>query len=245
MGDLCRSFKDTQIAGAAIGNRSNEKFATLEIFPLTFALVVVCSINQPYCCSSGKYIRMHGVLGTPSRGWTLIALTYDFFRFPFSALKHPWYRCQALSHIAENDHSSGNSLPLLEEAISAAYEQSDPNRIVSVAFWPLRQLVRVCPSSAKSLTNRLLKTIAEEAHGLRKLDGISMVLSAVLSESELREIVLPAFSIAAQNSMGWRTDRIVAYTACDLAQFDLIKAREMLVSRPPNKFSKKISLKIQ
>ena len=71
-----------------------------------------------------------------------------------------------------------------------------------------------------------------------------MVLNAVVSEKELRALVLPVFNNAATNSVGWRTDRIVAFAASNLAQFDLITAREMLVSRPPNKFSKKISLEI-
>lgn len=160
------------------------------------------------------------------------------------AIKHPWYRCQALAYIAGSDHSPSNSLPLLEEAVSAAYELSDPNRIVSVASWPLGHFVKASPSKAESLINRLLKTIAEEVHGLRKLDGISMVLNAVSSEKELRALVLPVFNNAATNSVGWRTDRIVAFAASNLAQYDLITAREMLVSRPPNKFSKKISLEI-
>jgi len=51
----------------------------------------------------------------------------------------PWYRCQVLALCAER-RSSEERLPLIDAALAAARELDSPNRIVSVAAWPIRVL---------------------------------------------------------------------------------------------------------
>lgn len=156
------------------------------------------------------------------------------------AIRHPWYRCQALAAVAEEEASARVRNALLLEAVAAAYEESEPNRIVSVATWPLRHLLKSNLPQAELLLPRLLATIADEPHGLRKLDGIARILHAVLPVAPLREHVLPTFEAAARASEGWRTQRIIAYAADALAEFDKPAAKAMLDARPVNKFSKRI-----
>jgi hypothetical protein len=155
-------------------------------------------------------------------------------------IRHPWYRCQALTAVAEGESSPKICKSLLMEALSAAYEQAEPNRIVTVASWPLRHLSKLSPKDAEIITRRLQATIEAEPHGLRKLDGLSAILHAVMDSSELRARILPAFQKAASSSVGWRTERIVASAAEALAELDIQTARELIAGREPNKFSRRI-----
>lgn len=148
------------------------------------------------------------------------------------AIRHPWYRCQALTAVAEIQHSA----PLLMESLAAAYEQTEPNRIASVASWPLRRLASLEPATAYAETERLLSVVATEKHGLRRLHALEKLFVAVASVPELRHRVLAAFVATASACQGWRAERSVAFVASYLAKFDLIAADALLKSRAPNRF---------
>ncbi len=149
------------------------------------------------------------------------------------AIRHPWYRCQALAAVAEV-HSS---VPLLIESFSAAYEQTEPNRIVSVASWPLRQLALREPAMAHVELEKLLRVAATEAHGLRRLHALERLFFAVASEPTLREQALAAFNAAAASCQGWRAERSAASVALYLAEFDVSQAEALLRSRVPSRFT--------
>jgi hypothetical protein len=125
---------------------------------------------------------------------------------------------------------------LLRESLDAAREQTEPNRIVSVASWPLRELAKLDTWAAKAATEELLRTISTEPHGLRRLDGLNRILWAVAETPDLRQLVQPAFALAASQSAGWRTERTVAFMAAYLARWDRPFAHELLESRKPNRF---------
>lgn len=153
-------------------------------------------------------------------------------------IRHPWYRCQAISSVAEVQRSSAVALRLLEESLAAAHEEAEPNRIVSVASWPLRQVVALNPTKAKAEVERLLNIISLEPHGLRRLDGLSRILIAVAENCELLDLVRAPFQAAAAASDGWRTERIVAFVATDLAARDRAFALDLLAARATNRFKK-------
>lgn len=152
-------------------------------------------------------------------------------------IDHPWYRCQALTAIAEEIASPRERVAPLMEAVKAAYEQPEPNRIACVGAWPLRALVAVDAAAARREVERLLETISKEPHGLRRLDGLRGILGAVLSSAELRDLVLPAFMHAANTSSGWRTERTVSFMAQALGKVDLDAAKALLHGRTPNRFT--------
>lgn len=154
-------------------------------------------------------------------------------------IEHPWYRCQALSSIVEANPSLPNSEALLNEALDAAYSQIEPNRIVSVAFWPLTLLLKINPSSSAAHTEKLLDTISQEAHGLRRLDGLRAILHSVVSLPELRNAVLPVFLATARSSLGWRTERIVDDTIQFLAPYDREAAINLLATRPITRYTRR------
>ena len=75
------------------------------------------------------------------------------------AINHPWYRCQSLSTVAEHIEKS-RRLDVIIEALKAAKEQSEINRIVTVSAWPMRQLVDIQPEFAESEINSLKHPIS-------------------------------------------------------------------------------------
>ena len=152
------------------------------------------------------------------------------------AIRHPWYRCQSLTYVAEAERSREGAVRLLREALHAAQEQAEPNRIVSVASWPLRNLAKLNTKEARVVTEGLLRTISTEPHGLRRLDGLNRILWAVAENVELRQLVQPVFAHAALQSTGWRTERTVAFIATYLAKWDMPFSRALLESREPNRF---------
>lgn len=154
-------------------------------------------------------------------------------------IEHPWYRCQALSSVAEACSSRAEAVSLLEEALDAAYAQGEPNRVASVARWPLRLLAKVDQTRAATHSARLLLIIAREPHGLRRLDGLCAILVGVASVESLRGAVLYAFSETAKASFGWRTERIIDLAACELIPFDREAAKALLASRGVTRYTRR------
>lgn len=154
-------------------------------------------------------------------------------------IEHPWYRCQALSSVAEANPSRAESESILEEAFEAAYAQDEPNRVASVALWPLNLVVKLNPTQAATHAAKLLGAIAQEPHGLRRLGGLCSILIAVAPVSSLRVTALDSFLETAKVSFGWRTERIVDTAAFVLAAVDLEAARTLLASRPVTRYTKR------
>ena len=148
------------------------------------------------------------------------------------SIEHPWYRCQALASVVEANPSHPSANQLLAESLASAYNQHEPNRVASVAFWPLRILVKSDLNEAIAHTIKLLGIIAQEPHGLRRLDGLSSILAAVVDAKQLRDAVLPRFLEASKVSHGWRTERIIDGAIHALAPHDRESAASLLASRP-------------
>lgn len=153
-------------------------------------------------------------------------------------IQHPWYRCQAIASIVEKNRSLSAAEALLNEALDAAYSQDEPNRVASVAFWPLVLLVQHDPLRAAEHTSRLLGIIASEPHGLRRLDGLCAILSAVVSVPKLREEVLSPLLETAKVSSGWRTERLMNGVIQVLIAHDRAAAMSVLQSRPTTRFTR-------
>ena len=152
------------------------------------------------------------------------------------AIRHPWYRCQALTSVAEAMVASADRDDVLSEAVDAAFEQDEPNRIACAASWPLRVLVRSGHADARRVIERLLRAIAREPHGLRRLDGLAAIIGPLLAIPELRAKAWRPFVESAQASSGWRTERLVAWMSVALAEHDRDAALGLLAGRGDNRF---------
>src|SRR5882757_11190040 len=94
-------------------------------------------------------------------------------------IRHPWYRCQALTAVADAQPDKLRAIRLVDDAFRAAKEQDEINRSVTVASWPLRVCVRLAPERARKELSELLDTASREPHTLRRGDAMHALLFAV------------------------------------------------------------------
>jgi hypothetical protein len=124
-------------------------------------------------------------------------------------IQHPWYRCQALSSVADVWGTRAQKLEVLEEALAAAAEQVEINRVVTVSAWPLRVMAAVAPAEAAVQLRQLVTLAAQEPHTLRRADALSAVAFAVRHEPSLLAEVGPSLVDALLRGRGWRIDRLI------------------------------------
>lgn len=133
------------------------------------------------------------------------------------AIKHPWYRCQALSTVAE--YLSGREQDrVLVEALAAAQQQDEINRIVTVSSWPLRVLVNAGSGLADTYLEKLVVLADTEPHHLRRSHALQALAFAVSGHPELLGRVVPSLVDALIGGRGPRIDRCIRDT------FELVQA---------------------
>ena len=152
------------------------------------------------------------------------------------AIHHPWYRCQALASVAEALTLKSDALHILGESLAAAHEQHEPNRVVTVASWPLRCLLKIDRNGAVKEVEALLSLAATESHGLRRLHALDALLGAIAQDAPLRERVAEPFLATADICFGWRAECAIALMAQCIATVDFRLAKRMIASRKPNRF---------
>src|SRR5947209_2190248 len=62
-------------------------------------------------------------------------------------IEDPWFRCQALSHVARYLVPEAERNDVLTEAFLAGSKLSEPNRVATVSAWPLKVLALTSQSS--------------------------------------------------------------------------------------------------
>lgn len=155
------------------------------------------------------------------------------------AIRHPWYRCQALSAVAASIRRRTDSIRLLQEALRAAREQEAPNRVITVASWPLRVLLPLDAPAAAKVAADLLARAETEPHGLRRLHALDALLGAVADDTNLREAVAASYKRTAGTCKGWRAERTICFRAQHLAVLDARLAQELLAGRVPSRYSRR------
>jgi hypothetical protein len=123
----------------------------------------------------------------------------------------PWYRCQALSSVAEVTADPDAKRALIAEAFASALETAEPNRIVSISAWPLEVLRAIATTHEVAReVERLLAISREEPHSLRRCQaqvGILFALRYGPMDSFWR--VLDACIASCTAGVGWRRDRVL------------------------------------
>jgi hypothetical protein len=131
-------------------------------------------------------------------------------------IKHPGYRCQALSRAAKFSSGAKRS-SLLKAAIEAAYEQSEPNPIVTVASWPVAVMAEASPAQAADVIRQLLGVAETERHNLRRAHALQALARCVSHLPELLGLIVPALAAAILGGAGPRMDRVIRDT-CELVR---------------------------
>jgi len=82
--------------------------------------------------------------------------------------------------VAAEIKSEAGAAAVLHEALAAAKEQEEPNRIVSVATWPIGVFVRRAIGDVSAIVPELLEIISREPNPVRRADALALLLGAVL-----------------------------------------------------------------
>ena len=142
---------------------------------------------------------------------------------PKAALKlagtitHAWYRCQSLTAAAEQLHGK-EQLAALSRAFAAAKEQSEPNRVVAVASWPVGALAKINPQLAGEWAAELVNIADTEPHSLRRAHALQTLAFKTSPYPEVLGLVVPALAVALLGGRGPRIDRVIRDT------FELVRS---------------------
>ncbi len=127
------------------------------------------------------------------------------------AIKHPWYRCQSITKVAE--HLRGKDQErVLQSALKAAREQREINRIVTVSSWPIHVLATTSPGLAVEHIRSLVILAEEEPHNLRRANALQSLAYSVTSHLVLLRMIVPALVEAILGGGGPRIDRCIRET---------------------------------
>ena len=159
-------------------------------------------------------------------------------------IKHPWYRCQALSLVGEALPDAAASLSVLGKAIQAAHELSEPNRVVTVASWPIKVLLKRTSYDPAAEIQWLLRLIATEPHSLRRSTALFALLEGVFAEPTLRTRVLSALLESLSVSHGWRAERLWRLTTLAMMAESPESAYAIFQAMPEGKEKRRVARQI-
>ncbi len=158
------------------------------------------------------------------------------------AIRNGWYRCQALSRVAEYTRDPARRLHLIQEAFAAAAEQAEPNRIVTASSYPLGVLCRMDGrlDDVQREVDRLLAVIGSEPHSLRRGDGLHALAGGLWhGPPAIERSLLEAAATAYLTGHGWRRDRSLMFVVQKLARLDRARAVEYAQQIDDRRFRRK------
>jgi len=144
------------------------------------------------------------------------------------SISDPWYRCQSLAHVAWHLEDRRQFEKVIEEALSAAYEQKEPNRIVSVSSWAVRAMVKKSHRRLTTVVEELLQTIQRQPNPVRQADALLKLFEAVFFVPALRELVLESLLRACDEMNSWKRPLVLSDIALVLAIEDPNRAAKII-----------------
>lgn len=142
-----------------------------------------------------------------------------------NTIAHAWYRCQSITAAAEQLRGK-EQLTALSAALAAAKEQSEPNRVVSVASWPVKVLAKVNPDKAAQWVAELVAFAETEPHNLRRAHALQRLAFVTSPYPGLLSLVVPALAEALLGGRGPRIDRVIRDT------YELVRSTHPHLLRP-------------
>ena len=155
------------------------------------------------------------------------------------SISEPWYRCQSLAHVAWRLEDRKQSEKVIGEALAAAYEQSQPNRVVTVASWAVRAMVKKNDRRLSSVVDELLQKIQRETNPVRQADALFFLFEAVFYEWRLRDLVLDALLNACEQMNSWKRPYILRDIALVFAKDDPERAAQIVDLIGEDRWSRK------
>lgn len=144
------------------------------------------------------------------------------------SIADPWYRCQSLAAVAWRLTDPRQLKTVIGESLAAAYEHTEPNRIVSVAAWPIRVMVEKRDRRLSSAVDELLQKIETEPNPVRRGDALLLLFQAVYSDPPLRAPVLESLLRSCEQMNSWKRPIILSDLATILAIDDSSRAEQVI-----------------
>ena len=119
--------------------------------------------------------------------------------------------------------------------MAAAFAQTEPNRVVTVAAWPVSEMVARHSPDTAAIVARLLTTIEPEPNPVRRGDALLTLLGAVFPVPDLRHAVLAPLLAAVGSAKGWKSRRIAQFTALQMAEESRAAAEAIVAGMPPSR----------
>ena len=147
------------------------------------------------------------------------------------AIEHPWYRCQSLSNVAEHWKPLSEKRELVREAFRAARECENPNRIVRVAFWPLKVLAdNGLGEDIREQLEPLLEILSHEPNPISRIDALGPLVIALSSgPMDCFYRVLAQFEDGCRTCRGWKGDYNLHFVAPIVHEVDPQRAENLLM----------------
>lgn len=143
----------------------------------------------------------------------------------------PWFRCQALAHVAWHTTDHRRFFALVAESLESGWSIQNPNRSVTAIAWPVAALAgRSYPGSdamersdreLREVIARLTKAIAEEPSPGSRADALLLHVHALSpSRPELRSGVLGLLVKECRDPANWKRQRQLVVAALAIAPDD-------------------------
>lgn len=148
----------------------------------------------------------------------------------------PWFRCQALAHVAWHTADCTRFLALVSESLESGWSIQDPNRSVTVIAWPVAALARRSypgpdamersDRALRQVVTRLTKVISGEPNPASRADALlSHVHALSPSRPELRQGILGLLVKECQDPANRKRQRQLEEAALAVAPDDPDAAR--------------------
>lgn len=143
-----------------------------------------------------------------------------------------WYRCQSLAEVAQAMISpKPQFLKTVKEALQAATETKQPNRVVSVSSWIIWVMAKreeIQDTEISPIVEQMLTIIRDEPNPVRRADALFYLFEAVYSRKVFRAKILNQLLDACREMNSWKKPRILGDIVLVLAGDDMDLAENVL-----------------
>lgn len=149
----------------------------------------------------------------------------------------PWFRSQALAHVARYAPDD-RVVQIVDEAIGSSLETDDPYRVVGAAAWAMRALIeRGQGQQAAAMIPRLLKRAEGISKSVSRMDALFLLWQAVFPlEDQTCRVVLESLIAAAREARSWKAGRTLQDVSLMVASRDPIEAQRLVQGIPEGKY---------
>jgi hypothetical protein len=124
-----------------------------------------------------------------------------------SSIRHPWYKCQSLSKVAEYSTKT-TTTKILTEAFDSAMNCHDENRRVSVACWPISVAINNgLHSLAANFLDECSVQLNHDIDPISKWCGAANLLRTIKADLIFLDSFFDTFKHATSKGHGWRVVR--------------------------------------